>query len=202
MNRLRLASAAGVVPAGAGYQGRSYGYDLFRFEIPMEEQTLTAQTLGGAVRMEEGRMRAELALPWAELARHGVRATDLGLLPDAPAPLSGTFDQVARAFDTAAHAVYAHSMIAPVRNYTVRLYFMEPDELPAGGRVFDIRLQGRDTGGPVDIVKEAGGARRALVKEFRGVRAERELAVELAPRSPDRSDRTVPVLSALEVLEE
>lgn len=202
MNRLRLASAAGVVPAGAGYQGRSYGYDLFRFEIPMEEQALTAQTLGGAVRMEEGRMRAELALPWAELARHGVRATDLGLLPDAPAPLSGTFDQVARAFDTAAHAVYAHSMIAPVRNYTVRLYFMEPDELPAGGRVFDIRLQGRDTGGPVDIVKEAGGARRALVKEFRGVRAERELAVELAPRSPDRSDRTVPVLSALEVLEE
>jgi outer membrane protein assembly factor BamB len=63
----------------------------------------------------------------------------------------------------------------PDRYYTVRLHFAEPDDLKAGDRVFDVRLQGRRVLDQFDIVKEAGGPRKVLVKEFRHVLVDDEL---------------------------
>jgi hypothetical protein len=50
--------------------------------------------------------------------------------------------------------------------YTVRLLFSEPDGLKPGERVFDVALQGGDVLKDLDIVREAGGPDRGLVKEF------------------------------------
>ena len=61
------------------------------------------------------------------------------------------------------------------RNYTVRLHFAEPEDLKPGDRVFDVMVQGRRALDAFDIVKEAGGPHRAVVKEVRGVRVNDEL---------------------------
>ncbi|MCU0874642.1 MAG: PQQ-binding-like beta-propeller repeat protein, partial [Pirellulaceae bacterium] len=54
--------------------------------------------------------------------------------------------------------------------YTVRLHFAEPEDLQPGERVFDVRLQDEPVLKGFDIVQAAGAPRRAVVKEFAGVR--------------------------------
>ena len=51
--------------------------------------------------------------------------------------------------------------------YTVRLHFSEPDQLAAGKRVFAVSLQGKSVLEQLDVSQEAGGANRAIVREFR-----------------------------------
>jgi outer membrane protein assembly factor BamB len=80
--------------------------------------------------------------------------------------------------------------------FTVRLYFAEPDALKTGERVFDVRLQGQTVLRGFDIVAQAGGPRRALVKEFRDVKVDAELTVELNPSAPG----SVPVLCGIELI--
>ncbi|HEX3149183.1 MAG TPA: PQQ-binding-like beta-propeller repeat protein [Gemmataceae bacterium] len=61
------------------------------------------------------------------------------------------------------------------RHYTVRLHFAEPDDLNIGDRIFSVTVQGRRGLDNFDIVKEAGGAHKSIVKEFRNVRVTDEL---------------------------
>ena len=67
----------------------------------------------------------------------------------------------------------------PERSYTVRLYFLEPQDLKTGERVFDVSLQGKPVLPELDILKAAGGANRAIVREFNGVRCSTSLQVDL-----------------------
>ncbi len=85
-------------------------------------------------------------------------------------------------------------------SYTVKLHFAETDGGQPGRRPFDIRLQGQLAAGSLDIVKEAGGANRALVKSFSNVTVERDLAVEITPNFAD-ADR-LPTIAAVEVIRE
>ncbi len=86
------------------------------------------------------------------------------------------------------------------RRYTVRLYFLEPDGLPAGRRRFQVALQGQRVLEDLDVSAEAGGPSRGLVKEFRNIQAGNTLTVTLTP------DRTAAVaesvLCGVEVLAE
>ena len=66
--------------------------------------------------------------------------------------------------------------------YTVRLHFAEPDNVREGERVFDVSIQGRNVLQGFDIVKEAGGANRSLVKEFKGVRVGKEITLSFTAR--------------------
>jgi len=66
------------------------------------------------------------------------------------------------------------------RSFTVRLTFAEPDALQPGQRVFSVRLQGRAVLEDFDIVREAGGDRRGIVKEFRGVKVHGALQLDFA----------------------
>jgi outer membrane protein assembly factor BamB len=86
------------------------------------------------------------------------------------------------------------------RTFTVRLHFVEPDNLKPGQRVFSVHLQGREVLKTLDIAKEAGGPNRALVKEFAGIRVTDELTIHLTP-SVD-AEVAVAVLCGLEVIEE
>jgi hypothetical protein len=98
---------------------------------------------------------------------------------------------------TATAPATASAPAEPVeRNFTVRLHFLEPQDLPAGARTFDVSIQGRCLLPAFDIVKSAGGPRRAVVAEIKGIRADRTLNIELKPR------KGTPILSGLEVLGE
>jgi outer membrane protein assembly factor BamB len=83
------------------------------------------------------------------------------------------------------------------RSFTVRLHFAEIADLQPGGRVFDVRVQDQPVAESLDVVAEAKGTRRVLLKEVRGVKASDTLKIELYGRSG-----RPPVLSALEIREE
>jgi outer membrane protein assembly factor BamB len=81
--------------------------------------------------------------------------------------------------------------------YTVRLHFVEPEHLREGERVFDVALQGQDVLKEFDVVSEAGGSNRAVVREFHRVRVGSELTVTLVPAPAARVP--VPLLCGIEV---
>ena len=82
------------------------------------------------------------------------------------------------------------------RSFTVRLHFAEPEHTQPGRRVFDVALQGRSVLEAFDIVRAAGGPRRAVVREFKGVKATEELEIALTSRTGR------PLLCGLEILAE
>ena len=77
--------------------------------------------------------------------------------------------------------------------HTVRLYFAEPGDAKPDERVFSIRLQGKEVMPDLDIVKNAGGRMRGIVREFRGIKADRTLELMLTARSG------LPILSGMEL---
>ena len=70
---------------------------------------------------------------------------------------------------------------APERTYAVRLHFAEPDDLQPGQRVFDVALQGRNVLTRLDIIKQAGGRNRAVVRECTQVVVKDVLTIALEP---------------------
>ena len=66
-----------------------------------------------------------------------------------------------------------------VTRATVRLYFAEPDDVAPGERVCDIALQGNPVLEKFDLVKEAGGQRRSVVKQFTNVMVDDTLRITL-----------------------
>ncbi len=84
------------------------------------------------------------------------------------------------------------------RTYTVRLYFAEPDKLPAGKRVFNVALQGERVLTDLDIAKEAGGPGRTLVKEFKGITAQGQLTIALTPSA--HAEVQAAILCGLELI--
>ena len=67
------------------------------------------------------------------------------------------------------------------RAYTVRAHFMEPLDISPGQRVFSLTVNDSFLAEEIDIIKEAGGMNRAVVKECRGVMALDELQITLKP---------------------
>ena len=83
--------------------------------------------------------------------------------------------------------------------YTVRLHFAEPKKLTER-RIFDVLLQGKVVTESVDIAADAGGVRKALVKEYRGVEVSDKLVIQLRPT--DTSPIKSPVLCGIEATRE
>ncbi|MFO7898750.1 MAG: PQQ-binding-like beta-propeller repeat protein [Planctomycetota bacterium] len=88
------------------------------------------------------------------------------------------------------------------RPYTVRLTFAEPSAgVEPGDRVFDVALQDERVLKGFDVCQAAGGPRRGIVREFKGVQVLDDLVISLAPRAG--GDRALgPVLSGVEVVAE
>lgn len=83
------------------------------------------------------------------------------------------------------------------RAYTVRLVFAEPEEIRAGQRVFDVQLQGRTVLSAFDILKQADGSHRGVVREFRGVQAGETLEIGFVP-----STEKPPLICGVELIAE
>ncbi|HUU20432.1 MAG TPA: PQQ-binding-like beta-propeller repeat protein [Sedimentisphaerales bacterium] len=87
--------------------------------------------------------------------------------------------------------------------YTVRLYFADFDNEQAGKRIFDIKLQGQVVLDDFDIVREAGGSCKAVVRQFRGIAVSDNLKIELVAQDEKLSSKNgVPVLCGVEVVRE
>ena len=67
------------------------------------------------------------------------------------------------------------------RAYDVRLIFSEPKQLLPGERLFDVSLDGEKVLESLDVLKEAGGKDRMLVKAFKNIPAGKALRIELTP---------------------
>ncbi len=63
--------------------------------------------------------------------------------------------------------------------FTLRLYFAELEGKGAGERVFNVSAGGEQLLGSLDIVAEAGGPLRGIVKEFPGLAIDGKLDIEL-----------------------
>ena len=83
--------------------------------------------------------------------------------------------------------------------YTVRLAFAELDHNATGKRVFDIKIQDKVVTEKFDIFQQAGGKNRAVVKEFTGIDADTELAVEFVSRIAKPTPDQLPALQGIEI---
>ncbi|HCO92974.1 MAG TPA: hypothetical protein DIU00_03330 [Phycisphaerales bacterium] len=83
--------------------------------------------------------------------------------------------------------------------YTVRLYFSETEEIEIGRRLFNVSIQGKLVLEAFDIVREAGGINRPLVKEFKGINVKDDLRVKLTPAKESQID---PLLCGIEIIAE
>lgn len=88
------------------------------------------------------------------------------------------------------------------RHFTVRLHFAEPDDIKPGQRVFDVKLQDKTVLKGFDVVKEAGGVRTALVKEFKNVAATETMVLEFVAPGKEPTSSSASILSAVEVFDE
>jgi hypothetical protein len=82
------------------------------------------------------------------------------------------------------------------RTYTVRLFFCEPANVEPGQRVFSVAIQGKPVLTDFDIVKEARGRLRSVIKAFKGIIVEDELAITLTPS--DNAKLREPILCGVE----
>ena len=86
----------------------------------------------------------------------------------------------------------------PGRDFSVLLYFSEPDSLNPGERVFDVSLQGRTVVRELDLAKSTG-TNRGIVKRFAGIRIADALDIVLK-KSPSSTHQ--PILSGVELIAE
>jgi hypothetical protein len=87
----------------------------------------------------------------------------------------------------------------PNGNYTVRLHFAETYEGidQDGPRVFDVTIQKKVVLADLNVQKAAGGAQKALVKEFKGVEAAGGLLeIGFTPKEQN------PEINGIEILQE
>jgi outer membrane protein assembly factor BamB len=62
--------------------------------------------------------------------------------------------------------------------YSVRLFFSEPRSTPAGTRVFDVSLQGKQVLHEFDVARESGQSTRVFSKQFDGILVADKLRID------------------------
>ena len=82
--------------------------------------------------------------------------------------------------------------------YTIRLHFAEPNDVKPGRRVFSVAIQGKEALAGFDVAKEAGGSRRAAVREFKGIQVAGTLKIALTPAA----NSLPPLLCGIELVRE
>ena len=90
----------------------------------------------------------------------------------------------------------------PERAFTVRLHFAELGKPKVGRRVFGVAVQDQAVLTDLDLAKEGGRSPSAIVKEFKGLRASRQLSIELTTKTEANTAASAPILSAIEITAE
>lgn len=84
--------------------------------------------------------------------------------------------------------------------YTVRLIFCEPDEVKPNERLMDISIQGKVFFEGLDVIKEAKGRNKVLIKEIKNVKVEGDITIDLKPSPKAIKQETI--LSGVELISE
>lgn len=87
-------------------------------------------------------------------------------------------------------------------SYTVRLYFVETENTEPNRRVFTVKLQGKPVLKNYDVFAAAGGANIARVEEVKGIKVEKNLLIEFAPKKEKPAPAEMPVINGIEVIRE
>jgi len=85
------------------------------------------------------------------------------------------------------------------RPYTVRLFFAETELNEIGRRLFNVSIQGEQVLKAFDIVKEAGGNNRLVVKDFKGINVKDDLRITLTPTAESQA---ATLLCGIEIIAE
>jgi outer membrane protein assembly factor BamB len=80
------------------------------------------------------------------------------------------------------------------RRYDVRLYFVEPQPIGIGDRVFSVSLEGKTVLEHLDIVRQVAGHHRRLIREFKDVEIDGPLDIRLSASAGST------LLSAVEII--
>lgn len=210
----------GVSASGASYDARATGTNT-------EDEAWDARWTRAARGGTNG-LAFELAIPWKTLTGAGLSRNALGLnvqmnqmdISGEELTYRGGHDRSFETRETSGEAFFhlgyqgrTHcTQFAPLGiggppnvqpgAFTVRLHFAEIDDVPPGQRVFDVKLQGQIVLTNFDVLAEAGAARTALAREFKGVKAGEALTLEFVPRTKELDAGSAPILSALELSED
>ena len=151
-----------------------------------------------AANADKDAFTAEVAVPWKALAAAGLKKDQLTI------GLAGRGQVLSPPVLRQGYAplLLSAGEKVPRRAFTVRLHFAELDGARPGERVFDVKLQDKLVLKDLDVLKEAGGARRALVKEIKGVTAARAMTVEMIPKARQLTKKSAPILSGIELVAE
>ena len=195
--RLRLAKRASA-PRRVGFSSPASLPVAF---FAVGEEPFTGEWTS-TVRVTKESFTAELAIPWSDIERFGLDRDALMLNFDPSPTPDDNFEAIQR-FDGQARTFRLDDSPPERRLYTVRLHFAELDErVGPGDRVFDVSLQGETALEDLDVLAEASGHRRALVREFRGVPAERMLEITFSPQAEELTETSAPILAGLDIVEE
>lgn len=84
--------------------------------------------------------------------------------------------------------------------YTVRLIFCEPDDVKPNERLMDILIQEKGFFENVDVIKEANGKNKILIKEIKNIRSVGEITITL--KSSGNAIKKETLLSGVEIISE
>ena len=205
-------------------------YDAIAKGTAKEETKVNFPWQSAVVANDKG-MTVEFAVPWATLAAAGIDREQLQVnvmvnqLASSGAAFSRTaYAEAGRVWDAAEPNSEAFCSLGPdgrdrcthffplgvgkmpevkPRRFTVRLHFAELEDAKEGDRLFDVTIQGEPALKGFDIVKAAGGVKKAVVREFTGIEATRTIAVGFsAPAGKELDPEATTLVSAMEIVEE
>lgn len=166
--------------------GTTVIYPAVEFALPVE--TWQASTVA-----DKKSYRTEFSIPWSILESAGLARDRLLAQFRTQAKPTATLEQLQQSFATRSVRVHTEHVPLKEQPYRVRLHFAELEELGPGDRVFDIKINGQTVAANVDILRETGGVRRILTKEFR-VNPGREVELEFPAKT------SLPLLNGIEIL--
>jgi outer membrane protein assembly factor BamB len=76
-------------------------------------------------------------------------------------------------------------------NYTVRLIFIEPEDIKPNERLMNISIQGKVFIEALDIIKETKVKNKILIKEFKNIKTSNEIIISLTPNPKATKQETI-----------
>ncbi len=149
----------------------------------------------GAAKADPSQLTIEMAIPWSLLAGAGLRRGETMVSLAYRGPLTEP-PYYRRNFERIVSV--PAERIRP-RQVTLRLHFAELENVAPEERLFDIKLDGKVVVRDFDVMAEAGGTGKPVVKDIGPVTADRMVVLELVPKAQVVTGTTAPILSALEL---
>jgi len=153
-----------------------------------------------AATVERDYLSTEMSIPWEDIEESGLSRDNLRVSLVSEGKNGDSPLNLLSAMDKESHVLHLRGEPLREKTYTVRLHFSEPDDVVPGQRVFDVKLQDRTVIKDLDIIRETGTKNTALVKEFKAVKADTAIRVDLPSKSRHHTSQTVPILSGIELL--